>query len=75
MHNPYSDAFFSELRAYLSPSAQGNLSRRRAVSAGGVLARTMLVEDGIQLPCHVTTNVTKYNVRVEKFLERIPFSF
>ena len=35
----------------------------------------MLVEDGLSTPCHVTTNGTVYNSRVENVLDELPFSF
>ncbi len=35
----------------------------------------MMVEEAPRLKCHVTTNGTQYNSRVEKFMETLDFSF
>ena len=35
----------------------------------------MMIEDGLVVPCHVTTNGTQLNARVEKVIERIPMGF
>jgi len=35
----------------------------------------MMVEDGLQVLCHVTTNGTQYNQRVERILNRVPVAF
>jgi MoaA/NifB/PqqE/SkfB family radical SAM enzyme len=35
----------------------------------------MMTEDDLHIPCHVTTNGTQYNARVERILEQIPMSF
>jgi len=76
VHNPYSDAFFSELRAYLPRLRKASfLGGEPFLQAECSRIWNMLIEDGIQLPCHVTTNGTQYNALIEKFLERIPFSF
>jgi len=32
----------------------------------------MMIEDDLHIPCHVTTNATLYNKRVEKILEQVP---
>jgi sulfatase maturation enzyme AslB (radical SAM superfamily) len=72
--NPYTNAFFYELRIYLP-----QLKRAKFVGGEPFLQREcfriwdMLVEDGIALPCYVTTNGTQFNARVERVLERIPF--
>jgi MoaA/NifB/PqqE/SkfB family radical SAM enzyme len=72
--SPYSDAFFTELRSYLP-----HLYRAKFLGGEPFLQSEcfriwgMLAEDGIALPCHVTTNGTQYNARMEWLLERIPF--
>jgi MoaA/NifB/PqqE/SkfB family radical SAM enzyme len=74
--NPYGDAFFSELRSYLPHLKKaGFLGGEPFLQAGCARIWNMLIEDGIQLPCHITTNGTQYNERVERFLENLPFSF
>jgi len=35
----------------------------------------MMIEDGLHVPCHVTTNGTQYNARVERILEQVPMGF
>ena len=35
----------------------------------------MMMEDGLHVPCHVTTNGTQYNQRVERILEQVPMNF
>jgi MoaA/NifB/PqqE/SkfB family radical SAM enzyme len=76
VHNPYSDGFFSELRAYLPRLRKARfLGGEPFLQAACSRIWSMLIEDGIELPCHVTTNATQYNARIEKFLERIPFGF
>ena len=34
-----------------------------------------LIADKLSIPCHVTTNGTQYNAKVERVLENLPFSF
>jgi MoaA/NifB/PqqE/SkfB family radical SAM enzyme len=73
--SPYSDAFFDELRFYLP-----HLNNARFLGGEPFLQSEcfriwdMLVEDGVLLPCHVTTNGTQFNTRVEHLLEKMPFS-
>jgi radical SAM protein with 4Fe4S-binding SPASM domain len=75
LRSPYSDAFFVELRSYLP-----HLKKARFLGGEPFLQSEcfriweMLVEDGMSLPCHVTTNGTQFNRRVERFLEKMPFS-
>jgi len=35
----------------------------------------MMLADSLQSPCHVTTNGTQLNSRIEKILDAIPMSF
>lgn len=72
----YGDRFFEELRRYLP-----HLQRARFLGGEPFLAQeslriwNMMVEMGLSIPCHVTTNGTQYNARVERILEAIPVSF
>jgi MoaA/NifB/PqqE/SkfB family radical SAM enzyme len=69
----YDDAFFEDLRAFL-PNLQ------RAIFAGGepFLCREnyriwdMMIEDGIHIPCIISTNGTIFDKRVERILDRLP---
>ena len=71
--NPYSDAFFEELRQYLP-----HLMTAKFLGGEPFLQEhcfriwDMLIEDTVQLPCHVTTNGTVLNARVERVLDNLP---
>lgn len=71
----YGDEFFAELRKYLP-----RLQRLKFLGGEPFLAPEtlrifeMLIEDGVSIPCHVTTNGTQYNKRVERILEKLPIS-
>ncbi len=73
---PYSDHFFAELRKYLP-----HLKFAKFLGGEPFLAQEsyriwdMMVEDKLQIPCHVTTNGTQWNERVERVLEHVPCSF
>jgi len=71
----YSDQFFSDLRNFLP-------HLRQAKFLGGEPFFTqecfriwdMMIEDGLTIPCHVTTNGSQYNSKIEKVLESLPIS-
>ena len=73
--SPYSDSFFEELRSYLP-----HLKKARFLGGEPFLQKecfriwNMLIEDDVTLPCHITTNGTQFNKRVEGTLEQIPCS-
>lgn len=70
--NPYGDTFFEELRAFLP-----HLKVAKFLGGEPFLQEqcyriwNMLIEDGVRLPCHVTTNGTIFNPRVERILEAL----
>jgi sulfatase maturation enzyme AslB (radical SAM superfamily) len=70
----YTDAFFAELRSYLP-----HLKRAKFLGGEPFLQSEcfriweMLIEDGHSASCHVTTNGTQLNSRVERFLDKLPF--
>lgn len=70
----YSDAFFKDLRKYLP-----HLRKARFFGGEPFLEQEcyriwqMLIEDRIPLHCHVTTNGTQFNSRIEKILDSMPF--
>jgi MoaA/NifB/PqqE/SkfB family radical SAM enzyme len=72
--NPYSDIFFEQLRKYLP-----NLRRARFLGGEPFLQEGcyriwgMLIDDHLDLPCHVTTNGTIFNARTEGVLAALPF--
>ncbi len=72
----YQDAFFQQLEPYLQHT------RRLRFLGGEPFLITeyyriwdMLVNAGITVPCHVTTNGTQYDARIEKVLDKLPFGF
>jgi radical SAM protein with 4Fe4S-binding SPASM domain len=70
----YSEAFFAELRKYLP-----HLRNAKFLGGEPFLEQEcyriwdMLSEDRIALPCHVTTNGTQFNSRIERILDSMPF--
>ncbi len=72
----YTDKILDSLRKYFP-----HLKRMRFFGGEPFLIRehyriwNMLIEDGLNIPCHVTTNGTQYNARVARALEKLPFSF
>jgi MoaA/NifB/PqqE/SkfB family radical SAM enzyme len=72
----YSDAFIHSLREYLSHAIW-----LKFLGGEPFLVREyyqiwdMMIADGITTPCHVTTNGTQFNRKVEAVLDRIPMSF
>lgn len=72
----YDERFFHDLRKYLP-------HLRRAKFPGGepFLAAEcfriweILIADGLAVPCHVNTNATQYNDRIERVLDQLPVSF
>ncbi len=71
----YGDEFFRQLRPYVA-----NLQFARFYGGEPFLAQEtyrvwdIVVEDGLNFPCHVTTNGTHFNARVERVLEAMPVS-
>jgi sulfatase maturation enzyme AslB (radical SAM superfamily) len=72
----YSAEFIESLRKYLP-----HLHRAKFLGGEPFLITEyyriweMMVEDAPQVGCHITTNGTQYNHRVEKFMEKLDFSF
>ncbi|MGC9953350.1 MAG: radical SAM protein [Rhizomicrobium sp.] len=72
----YDDAFIESLRKYLP-----HLKRMKFLGGEPFLIAEyyrlwdMMIEGDLVIPCHVTTNGTQYNRKVERVLERIPMSF
>jgi sulfatase maturation enzyme AslB (radical SAM superfamily)/Flp pilus assembly protein TadD len=71
----YSDQFFQDLRRFLP-----HLRKAKFLGGEPFLANEcfriwdMMIEDGLNIPCHVATNGSQYNAKVERVLEAIPFS-
>jgi radical SAM protein with 4Fe4S-binding SPASM domain len=71
----YSDQFFQDLRKFLP-----HLKRAKFLGGEPFLAREcfqiwdMIIDDKLDTPCHVTTNGSQYNAKVERVLEAMPIS-
>ncbi len=69
----YGDQFFEDLRPFLP-----HLKYCKFLGGEPFLAREsyrvwdLIIEAGLRLPCHVTTNGTQYNERVEQVLSHMP---
>lgn len=72
----YSDGILESFRKYLP-----HLKRMKFLGGEPFLIQEhyrlwdMMIEDSLVLPCHVTTNGTQYNSRVEHVLDKLPISF
>jgi radical SAM protein with 4Fe4S-binding SPASM domain len=72
----YSNDFLVSLRKYLP-----HLKRAKFLGGEPFLVEEyfrlwrIMIEDSLKTPCHVTTNGTQYNSRIEKVLESIPMGF
>jgi MoaA/NifB/PqqE/SkfB family radical SAM enzyme len=71
----YSDQFFDDLREFLP-----HLQMIKFLGGEPFLAQEcfriweMIMADGLTIPCHVTTNASQYNSKVESILEALPVS-
>ncbi|MCA8941310.1 MAG: SPASM domain-containing protein, partial [Planctomycetes bacterium] len=69
----YDNRFFDSLRPFLA-----HLEVAKFFGGEPFLAQEnyrvwdMMIEDGIEIPCHVTTNGTQWNAKVERVLESFP---
>jgi radical SAM protein with 4Fe4S-binding SPASM domain len=69
----YRNGFFEELRKFLP-----HLKRAKFLGGEPFLQREcfrvweMMIEDGLRIPCHITTNGTQRNARVERVLDKLP---
>jgi MoaA/NifB/PqqE/SkfB family radical SAM enzyme len=72
----YSDEFLGSLRKYLP-----HLRRAKFLGGEPLLVAEyfrlwdMMIAEGLTTPCHVTTNGTLYNARIERIMEALPMSF
>ena len=72
----YSDDFLLSLRKYLP-----HLKRAKFLGGEPFLIEEhfrlwdMMINDALKTPCHVTTNGTQLNARIERVLEALPMSF
>ncbi|WP_192936316.1 radical SAM protein [Sinorhizobium meliloti] len=72
----YSDEFIDSLRKYLPHLEQAKfLGGEPFLITEYYRIWTMMVDDAPSVKCHITTNGTQYNRRVEYFMSRLDFSF
>ena len=72
----YSDAFFESLWKYLPHVKQLKfLGGEPFLIAEYFKLWDRMIEDDLATPCHVTTNGTQYNRKVERVLEQVPMGF
>lgn len=75
LHTLYPPAFIESLRKYLP-----HLDRAKFLGGEPFLVNEhyriwdMMIEDGLNTLCHVTTNGTLYNDRIEKVMNAVPMS-
>jgi MoaA/NifB/PqqE/SkfB family radical SAM enzyme len=71
----YGEEFFTDLAEFLP-----HLKRAKFLGGEPFLASEtlriweMMIEQHLEIPCHVTTNASQYNTRVEKILNNLPVS-
>lgn len=71
----YGDRFFDELRPFLHHLREARfLGGEPFLAAETLRIMDLMVEEGVEVPCHLTTNGTQWNPRVERILERLPVS-
>ena len=72
----YSEAFFESLRKYLPHVRQLKfLGGEPFLISEYYSLWDRLIADGLSVSCHVTTNGTQYNKRVERVLEHVRMGF
>ncbi len=71
----YGDRFFDELRPFLHHLTEARfLGGEPFLAAETLRIMDLMVEEGLEVPCHLTTNGTQWNPRVERILDRLPVS-
>ena len=72
----YSDAFIGSLRKYFPHLAQAKfLGGEPFLITEYYRIWEMMVEVAPSVRCHITTNGTQFNARVERFMEKLNFDF
>jgi radical SAM protein with 4Fe4S-binding SPASM domain len=75
LSNPYGEDFFEQLRRYLPHLRRTKfLGGEPFLQDGCYRIWEMMMEENTGTSCHVTTNGTVFNVRVERAIEALPFS-
>jgi MoaA/NifB/PqqE/SkfB family radical SAM enzyme len=72
----YGDQFFEDLKDFLP-----HLEMMKCLGGEPFLAHEMfriwdmMIEQGLQTRCHINTNATTYNAKVERVLDKLPCTF
>ncbi|MBL8774573.1 MAG: radical SAM protein [Acidimicrobiales bacterium] len=75
LRSVYGDRFFEELRPFLHHLTEARfLGGEPLLAAETLRIMDLMVEEGVEVPCHLTTNGTQWNDRVERLLDRLPVS-
>ena len=75
MPKVYSEQFFEDLRKFLPHLLQAKfLGGEPFFTQECFRIWDMMIEDGLTVPCHVTTNGSQFNAKVERVLEALPIS-
>jgi len=70
----YPDQFFEDLREFLPHLKRGRFfGGEPFLTSESLRIWEMMISDGLSTECHVTTNGSQYNSRVERVLENLPF--
>jgi MoaA/NifB/PqqE/SkfB family radical SAM enzyme len=71
----YDDAFFEDLRAFLPHLREIRfLGGEPLLAAECLRVLDLIVDEGHTIDCHLTTNGTQWNPRVQRIFERLPIS-
>ncbi len=71
----YGDEFFDDLRPFLHHLDEARfLGGEPFLAAETLRVMDLMVDEGVEVPCHLTTNGTQWNDRVERILDRLPVS-
>ena len=71
----YGDRFFDELRPFLHHLWDARfLGGEPFLATETLRIMDLMVDEGVEVPCHLTTNGTQWNARVERILDRLPIS-
>lgn len=69
----YGDSFFTDLRKFLPQLKIAKFfGGEPFLGQENYRVWDMMIEDGIQIPCHITTNATTWNKKVEAVLQALP---
>lgn len=71
----YDERFFAEIPEFLERLQRAKfLGGEPFLAAESLRVMNLMIEMGLSIPCHVTTNGTQWNPTVERILDRLPVS-